>query len=104
MPDVRWPEISIGSGRHHRVLRSEGRRAPESEFPAMVAIGEHHERLLVANEPGWLAMAEPFGGLRKRQAHCPESFKVVLFVHGMSLRACQSRFYSLRRTRRIVRP
>ena len=71
--NVRRAEVPLRGRTDQCVLRPEWRRAPEPERPAVMVRGEHHERLLVPHEPGWLAVADALGGLGQREADGPHA-------------------------------
>jgi hypothetical protein len=66
--DVRRHEKPLGIRRDHRPLHAGRRRARERQSIVVVVIGVRDERLLAPNEPRGLAVAQPLGGLREREA------------------------------------
>jgi len=94
----------VGRGGSHRILGAERRSAPEAKLTPVVAVREHDERLLVANEPGWFSVAHPLGDFGKRQANSAQLLEPLGFIHEMSLSVSPKGFYSLYRRARMVRP
>jgi predicted phosphodiesterase len=67
--DVRRAEVVLGLAVDERLLHPGRRGAPEREAAiAMVVVDVHHERLLAADEPGWLTVGRAFGDLGQREA------------------------------------
>ncbi len=60
-------------------LRAGRGGAPERQPVIVMVIGEADEGLLAAHEPGRLAMAEPLGCLRQRQADPAQPLLRVIF-------------------------
>ena len=71
MADVRRPEEPSRVAFDQRLLRTGWRGEPGGAPIVVVAVGGRHE-LALADEPARLAVAQPLGRLREREAERPE--------------------------------